>query len=85
MSQKCFICITPQVDVFAYGMTMYELLSFRSPFDNVQQVKRNYEIREKQRPALQARETRSLVLFQDLMSLCWHQEPEERPTMTQVQ
>lgn len=65
-------------------MTLYELLSFRSPFDNVPQVKRNYEVREKQRPTLQAKETRSLVLFQDLMSLCWGQEPEERPTMSQV-
>ena len=65
-------------------MTLYELLSFRSPFDNIPLVKRNFEIREKQRPALQARETRSLVLFQDLMSLCWSQEPEERPNMTQV-
>ena len=63
---------------------MYELLSFRSPFDNVPQVKRNFEVREKQRPTLQARETRSLVLFQDLMAMCWNQEPEERPTMSQV-
>ena len=72
------------MDVFAYGMTLYELLSFRSPFDNIPLVKRNFEIREKQRPSLQARETRSLVLFQDLMSLCWNQEPEDRPNMTQV-
>ena len=65
-------------------MTLYELLSFRSPFDNIPQVKRNFEIREKQRPALQARETRSLVLFQDLMAMSWNQEPEERPDMSQV-
>ena len=65
-------------------MTLFELLTFRSPFDNVPQVKRNFEVREKQRPALQARETRSLVPFQDLMRLCWNQEPEERPTMSQV-
>lgn len=65
-------------------MTLYELLSFRSPFDNVPQVKRNFEVREKQRPSLQARETRSLVLFQDLMVMCWSQEPEDRPTMSRV-
>ena len=72
------------MDVFAYGMTLYELLSFRSPFDNIPLVKRNFEIREKQRPTLKARETRSLVLFQDLMGLCWNQEPEDRPNMSQV-
>ena len=65
-------------------MTLYELLSFRSPFDNIPLVKRNFEIREKQRPTLKARETRSLVLFQDLMALCWNQEPEDRPNMSQV-
>ena len=72
------------MDVFAYGMTLYELLSFRSPFDNFPLVKRNFEIREKQRPALQARKTRLLVLFQDLMAMCWNQEPKERPNMSQV-
>ena len=65
-------------------MTLFELLTFRSPFDNVPQVKRNFEVREKQRPALQPRETRSLVLFQNLMGLCWNQEPEDRPNMSQV-
>ena len=73
-----------QVDVFAYGMTLYELLSFRSPFDNIPLVKRNFKIREKQRPMLKARETRSLVLLQDLMAICWSQEPEDRPDMSQV-
>ena len=72
------------MDVFAYGMTLYELLSFRSPFDNVPLHKRNFEIHEKQRPAIQARETRSLVLFIDLMAMCWNQEPEDRPNMSQV-
>lgn len=72
------------MDVFAYGMTLYELLSFRSPFDKIPLVKRNFEIREKQRPSLQARETRSLVLLVDLMAMCWNQEPEDRPNMSQV-
>ncbi len=66
-------------------MVLYELLSQRSPFDNVQpQVKRNHEVRDGQRPTLQTRETRSLVLLQELMALCWHQDPDLRPRMGQV-
>ena len=73
------------MDVFAFGMTLYELLSYRAPFDNVMPaVKRNHEIRDKQRPILKAKETRSLVLLQDLMMMCWDHEPDERPNMSQV-
>ena len=65
-------------------MTLYELLSMKSPFEHVPHVKRNHEIRDKQRPLLKAKETRSLVLLQDLMVMCWAHEPEERPSMSQV-
>lgn len=71
------------MDVFAYGMVLYELLSQRSPFDNVHpQLKRNHEVRDGQRPTLQAKETRTLIQLQDLMKLCWDQEPEHRPKMS---
>jgi len=74
-----------QVDVFAYGMVVYELLSQRSPYDDVQPaLKRNNEVREGQRPKLQAKETRSLIQLQELMRLCWDKEPELRPKMSQV-
>ena len=74
-----------QVDVFAFGMTLYELLALRPPFDDINPAfKRNHEIRDKHRPLLKARETRSLVLLQDLMRMCWEQDPDERPTMGQV-
>ena len=65
-------------------MVLYELLSQRSPFDNVQQLKRNAEVKDGRRPTLQAKETRSLILLQDIMELCWEQEPENRPKMSQV-
>lgn len=70
--------------MFAFGMTLYEMLSHKSPFDNVPHVKRNQEVRNRHRPALQAKETRSLILFQDLMMTCWDHEPENRPCMQQV-
>ena len=70
--------------MFAFGMTLYELLSLRSPFDQVHQLKRNHEVKDKQRPLLRPRETRSLVLLQDLMMLCWSHDPADRPTMKQA-
>lgn len=66
-------------------MVLYELLSQRSPFDNVHpQLKRNHEVRDGQRPTLQAKETRTLIQLQDLMKLCWDQDPERRPKMSLV-
>ena len=73
-----------QVDVFAYGMVLFEMLSQRSPFDDVEALKRNHEVREGKRPALQAKETRTLIQMQDVMRMCWEKEPENRPTMSQI-
>ena len=70
--------------MFALGMTLYEMLSQKSPFDNVPHVKRNQEVKNRHRPTLQAKETRSLILFQDLMMMCWDHDPENRPHMEQV-
>ena len=74
-----------QVDVFGFGMTLYELLALNAPFgDIIPPFKRNTEIRDKHRPLLKARQTRSLVLLQELMRLCWDHDPDERPRMSQI-
>ena len=73
-----------QVDVFGFGMTLYELLSLKPPFSDIMPLKRNNEIRDKHRPVLKAKQTRSLVLLQELMRLCWEHDPDERPTMSQI-
>ncbi len=66
-------------------MTFYEMLSQKTPFDNISpHVKRNQEVRNKRRPNLNAKETRSLILFQDLMNLCWDHNPENRPKTKQI-
>lgn len=66
-------------------MVLFELLSQRSPFDDVHPVmKRNYEVRDGHRPTLQAKETRTLIRLQELMELCWDKDPETRPKMGQV-
>ena len=66
-------------------MTFYEMLSHKTPFDNIHpHIKRNQEVRNKHRPHLQAKETRSLILFQELMSKCWDHDPENRPKTKQI-
>ena len=73
------------MDVFAYGMVLFELLTQRTPFVNVQPpVKRNHEVKDGRRPTLEVKETRSILLLQELMFICWNQDPEGRPRMEQV-
>ena len=71
--------------MFGFGMTLYELLSLSPPFSHiVPPFKRNTELRDKHRPLLKARQTRSLVLLQELMRLCWDHDPDKRPRMSQI-
>lgn len=66
-------------------MTLYETLSFHSPFYNEKCApKRDALVRKKKRPELHDKETRSPVLFQDLMAMCWSHEPKQRPGMSEV-
>ncbi len=77
------LCV--QVDVFAYGMVLFELLTQRTPFEKIQPpVKRNHEVRDGRRPILEVKETRSILLLQELMFICWNQDPDMRPKMDQV-
>ena len=39
-----------QVDVFAYGMTLYEIISLQAPFHKQEGMKRNHEVRAGKRP-----------------------------------
>ena len=73
------------MDVFAFGIILYELLSLKVPFYNISNgIQRNREVINKHRPLPQAKETRSLVLLQELMKMCWSHSAEERPRMEQV-
>lgn len=66
-------------------MTLYEMLSFRSPFSSEKcHPRRNDHVLNKKRPELHDKQKRSPILFQDLMIKCWSHEPNQRPNMNEV-
>ena len=66
-------------------MVLYELLTQRTPFKDVQPAaKRNQKVWNGQRPSLKAKEERMPLKLHELMELCWEKEAEDRPNMQQV-
>ena len=67
--------------MFSYGMTLYELLSFQPPFSDIDPLLRKEEILQRRRPP---KEHHTILPFQELMSICWNHNPEDRPNMKQI-
>lgn len=65
-------------------MLIYELLSQEIPFGNIEYLKRYHPVLEGQRPNLHGKATHTPIQLQNIMTACWEQEPENRPTMTQI-
>ncbi len=63
-------------------MVLFELMSQRYPFENCGFP--NQAVIDGKRPDLLGHEARALIRLQDLMKICWDQEPENRPRMEQV-
>ncbi|KAJ6225869.1 hypothetical protein RDWZM_004414 [Blomia tropicalis] len=75
---------TDKVDCFSFAMFMYELCTLRFPFEG-QEFAIRESILDGIRPALSARDLQHLPeSFVDLMVRCWAQEPNDRPTISQV-
>ena len=73
---------TEKVDCFSFAMFLYELLSLHLPFENQECVKEH--ILEGGRPALTQRDLSYPSYFIDLMTLCWAQQPKDRPSISQI-
>ena len=78
------MCTVLQVDVFAFGMVIYELLSLQAPFASVDVQKRNTLVKEEKRPLLPVKGLWSPLMAQDIMTMCWSHDPDKRPTMKKV-
>jgi serine/threonine protein kinase len=73
---------TPKIDVFSFGLILYELLvgspvfsASETPFDVIRRLQR------RERPEVPAS---CGSIMQDLIVRCWKQNPEERPTFHQI-
>ena len=86
--QHHFLCVTFliyfQVDVFAFGMVIYELLSLQAPFASVEVRKRNSLVIDGKRPLLPVKGLWSPLMAQDIMTMCWSHDPDRRPDMKTV-
>ncbi|KAK3770733.1 hypothetical protein RRG08_011777 [Elysia crispata] len=72
-----------KVDVYSFGMFMFEILTCRAPFANVSNI--NNLICQGERPSLTVQEAERCPSYMlDLMSLCWSHCPDDRPSMDGV-
>lgn len=70
------------VDVYAYGMVLFELLTGELPFAGLQQVDIVRAVGNGERPSIPEK-YRSEAIVQ-LIEECWRQNPEDRPTFKEI-
>jgi len=83
---------TEKVDCFSFGMLLYELFTLRPPFKQSNYLndsklqRKSYLTNELlgSRPILFQRDLIYPNYFFDLMTICWSQEPQDRPTASQI-
>lgn len=72
------LMFTQQTDVYSYGMTCYEIITGRLPFED--RRRSDYGIGD-ERPELPSDIEPPL---RELLHGCWHSHPSERPTFEQI-
>ncbi len=67
---------TPQTDMFAFAMVLYELLSHQTPFQGQKEAQISGKIQKGNRPILP---DNTPVAYVNLVGRCWAQESKQRP------
>jgi len=78
-------CVTEKTDVYSWGVTLWELITLRSPYKDlvVSSVNDFFDhVRRGRRPGDMDEITRSTsAAVAELIARCWDSNPESRPTM----
>ena len=71
-----------KVDVYGYGIILWEMLSRKTPFDQFTPLQAAFAVSERQvRPTIPSFCPPDL---EKLIEACWHPEPEHRPSFAEI-
>ena len=73
-----------QVDLFSFGMFLYELLTLHIPYELLAIHQANQANERGTRPSLSKRDFPCPVLVREMMVWCWQQSPDQRPTAREI-
>ena len=68
------------MDIFSFGMVIYEMLTLHIPYEAMAGQQANQANEQGKRPPLCRADFPCPVLARELMVWCWQQKPENRPT-----
>lgn len=81
-------------DVYAFGLILWELLTWDLPFDGLTSYQIVIELSQGHRPEIPGRYSTELIggdvpsagekRYKDLIRQCWAEQPEDRPTFAEV-